>query len=102
MMQRIEPHETELTGNWIVEDGRARGDAVCQRVEWLTQSFLVKIADSRQSGGWETLYHDPIDGRLWERTYPNGEMHGGGPPRLAFLTPEEAAKKYGRVVVQNS
>lgn len=101
-VQRIEPHETELTGNWIVDDGLVRGDAVCERVEWLTQNFLVRIADGKQSGGWETLFQDPSDRRLWERTYPRGEMHGAGPPRLALLTRDEATKKYGGAIVQIS
>src|SRR5579872_1950519 len=87
-MNKIEPHETELTGNWVVEGGHVRGDATCERVNWLTQSWLVQVAHSRSGGGWETLYRDPSDGRLWERTYPQGEMHGGGPPRLVLLTPE--------------
>jgi hypothetical protein len=102
MMQRIEPNETELTGNWVVEEGRFRGDAVCARVKWLTQHWLVKVGDSGQSGGWETLYQDPGDGRLWERTFPQSEMHGGGPPRLTLLTPEEAAKKYDGVPLRKS
>jgi hypothetical protein len=101
-MQRIEPNETELAGNWIFEDGRVSRDSVSERIKWLTQIWLTKISDSRLSGGWETLYQDPSDGRLWERTYPKGEMHGGGPPRLALLTPDEAAMKYDGVPSQKS
>jgi len=100
-MNRIQPHETELTGNWVVEDGRARGDATCERIKLLTQSWLEQVAYSRDGGGWETLYRDPSDGRLWERTYPQREMHGGGPPRLTFLMPEHAAEKYDGVMVRN-
>jgi Immunity protein 27 len=79
-----------------------RGDATCERVNWLTQNWLVQVAYSRESGGWETLYRDPSDGRLWERTYPRSEMHGGGPPRLVLLTPEQASEKYDRAAVQKS
>ena len=32
--------------------------------------------------------------RLCERTYPQGEMQGGGPPRLRVLSEEEARQKY--------
>jgi hypothetical protein len=98
-MNPIQPHEIELTGRWIVEGERVRSDATCERVKWLMQSCLVKLAYSRAGGGWETLYRDPNDGRLWELTYPQGEMHEGGPPRLAHLTPEQAAEKYDGVVV---
>jgi hypothetical protein len=100
-MNQIKPHETELTGKWVAEGGRVRGDAACEQINWLTQNWLVQVADSRDGGGWETLYRDPNDGRLWERTYPQGEMQGGGPPRLAFLTPEQAARKYDGVSVPN-
>ena len=43
---------------------------------------------------WQLLYRDPKDGRLWEQTSPQGEMHGGGPPRLAVISEEEARKRY--------
>lgn len=79
-----------------------RGDATCERIHWLTQNWLVQVAYIREGGGWETLYQDPSDGRLWERTYPQSEMHGGGPPRLELLTPEQAAEKYNGVVVHKS
>jgi hypothetical protein len=96
-MRLIQPHEKELTGNWLVEDDQVRADPACERVQWLTQNVLVKIADSKEGGGWETLYQDPADSRLWERTYPQSEMHGGGPPQLKLLTEEEATRKYDSV-----
>jgi hypothetical protein len=99
-MNRIEPHETELPGGWVVEGGPVRGDDISERIKWLTENWLLQLAYSRDGGAWETLYRDPTDGRLWERTYPQGEMHGGGPPRLALLTPSQAAEKYGDLVAQ--
>ncbi len=98
----LQPHETELTGQWIAEDGLVRGDDTCERIKWLTQSYLVQVAYSRDGGGWETLFQDPGDGRLWERTYPRGEMHGGGPPRLSLLTPDQVAIRYDEVALQKS
>ena len=59
-------------------NGRVRGDATCQRIESLTTNDLQEVAISKQWGGWETLFRDPDDGRYWERTYPQGEMQGGG------------------------
>ena len=32
--------------------------------------------------GWITDYRDPRSGATWQLTYPQGEMHGGGPPLL--------------------
>jgi hypothetical protein len=93
------PNERVLTGRWLLEDGRARGDATCERIAWLIMHHLQKIAVSPESGAWEMLYRAPDDGRYWERTYPQGEMHGGGPPQLKCLTFQEASKKYGAAVL---
>jgi hypothetical protein len=51
------------------------------------------------STGWDVLYRDPNDGRLWELIYPQSEIHGGGPPQLISLTAEDAAQKYGDRIV---
>jgi hypothetical protein len=91
--ERLQANETELTGNWLAENGRVTGDITCQRIEWLVEHYLRKVADS--VGGWETLYQDPEDGRYWEKTYPQGELHGGGPPRLSTLASDEVEQKYG-------
>jgi hypothetical protein len=58
---KLRPTETELIGRWEMADGRVRADATCERIEWLTSSYLEKIAAS--GGGWETLFRDPDDGR---------------------------------------
>jgi hypothetical protein len=96
-MNKLHPDEQVLTGAWLFVDGPAQRDRVCERIEWLIAHQLLKVADSPQSGAWETLYRDPDDGRYWERTYPQGEMHGGGPPQLKCLTFQEARNKYGTV-----
>ena len=97
-MMKLQPDETLLIGNWITENGKARADAVCERIAWLIANHLKKVSDHPQSGAWETLYRDPADGRLWERTYPQGEMQGGGPPQLGWLPKESATQKYGTAV----
>ena len=68
------------------------GDVACDRVHHLTDDYLIKIG--KDWSGWETLYQDPRDGRYWERTYPRGEMHGGGPPALMNLSGDDAKNKY--------
>jgi Immunity protein 27 len=93
--EQLKANETELTGDWLVQNGRVKGDITCQRIEWLIKHYLRKVADSSEGGGWETLYQDPNDTRYWERTYPQSEMHGGGPPRLRTLTIDEVKQKYG-------
>jgi hypothetical protein len=90
----LQPHETELTGQWIAENGEVRGDAACERINWLVTSHLEKLAFSPESGGWDTLFRDPGDGRYWERIYPQSELHGGGPPQLLCLSKVLAFTKY--------
>jgi hypothetical protein len=91
-MMELQPDEIVLTGNWLVEGGSVTADDVCRRIEWLIESRLEHLA--ADSSGWDTLYRDPRDGRLWEHTYSQGEMHGGGPPQLKVVSPENAAAKY--------
>lgn len=90
------PTETELVGNWVTKnDGSVVGDATTQRIKWLAESCLTHLAYSPSCGAWETLFRDEEDNRLWERTYPQGHMHGGGPPKLYVISLEEACAKYG-------
>jgi len=87
----IDPTETLITGKWSLQGRNMIGDANCERIERLISSQFVHIAGS----GWEILYLNPLDGAYWEKTYPQGEMHGGGPPELRRLSFDEAKKKYG-------
>jgi Immunity protein 27 len=95
---KLAPHETTLVGRWFAESGQLRAGATCARINWLTSHHLRQIGISEQWGAWETLFQDPDDGRYWERTYPHGEMQGGGPPALSLLTREQAKAKYGDAV----
>ena len=96
-MNKIAPTETILTGKWIIQNGKVVGDAECKRIDSLISSYLELIG--RHPNGWEVLYRDPADKRIWELTYPQNEMHGGGPQQLRCLTIEEAKKKYGENIV---
>ena len=80
-----------------MRDGRVVADETCQRINELTTSHLKELG--RDSSGWDVLYRDPDDGRLWELTYPQSELQGGGPPQLRCLTTDEAKKKYSPAVV---
>jgi hypothetical protein len=91
---KLKPDEVEQVGKWVAVNGQLRADKTCERIQWLTTHHLRKVATSKQCGGWETLFEDPDDGRLWERTYPQSEMQGGGPPRLSVLSREQAKVKY--------
>lgn len=91
-MESLNPNDNDLIGKWIEVDGEVDGDATTKRIQWLTSGILEKIAIA--DGGWATLFRDNSDRRYWERTYPQGAMHGGGPPRLRCISEKEARKKY--------
>lgn len=96
---KISAQETELVGKWIVQQGQVQRDATCERIQDLTSNHLRRVAVSRQWGAWETLFQDPDDGRYWEQTYPQNDLHGGGPPTLTHLPKHQAEAKYGREVL---
>lgn len=93
-MNKLIPQETSLIGKWDFDGQNIVADQACERIKWLTKSVLEEIAVSKQYGGWETLIRDREDGRYWERTYPQGELQGGGPPALTYISEKEARKKY--------
>jgi hypothetical protein len=95
---KLTSEETELVGKWVGGTGQLRGDTTCERIQWLTSSHLRKVAVSKQWGAWEILFRDPDDGRYWEQTYPQSELHGGGPPALKCVSQEQASAKYGNAV----
>jgi len=89
----ISPEEVEIIGSWVMVNGRMTEDDTSQRISSLVKTELQQVATSKD--GWEKLYRDPRDGRLWELTYPQSEMQGGGPPALLLISPEKAQEKYG-------
>lgn len=66
------------------------------RIRWLVAERLV--ARGRSADGWDWLFEDPRDGRLWELTFPLGTVHGSGPRLLRAVTPEWAAEKFEPLV----
>jgi hypothetical protein len=89
----LNPNETLLVGQWELRGGTVVGDATCERIERLVSRHLVEVA--RSTDGWSTLFQDPSDDRFWERTFPQGDVHGGGPPMLSCISRREADQKYG-------
>lgn len=85
----------ELVGEWQVVGARVEANDSCQLIAQELPR-LTKLATAE--AGWSTLYRDPTDSRLWELTYPQGELHGGGPPTLRVMQGDAAKEKYGLVV----
>jgi hypothetical protein len=92
MTDGLLPHETRLEGQWVSRKGKTKPDAVSERIARLVRNSLVRVAPD--ATGWDILYRDPRDGRLWELIYPHSEMHGGGPPLLRVVSIDEAHSKY--------
>jgi hypothetical protein len=88
----LRPSETLLKGAWITSGNGVVADETCKRIEALTSGSLKHLAND--ATGWESLFEDPADGRLWELYYPQSEMHGGGPPSLRNITALQASSKY--------
>lgn len=89
----INSNETEIRGNWKTVDGKSVADESTRRIEVLVKQYLKEVR--RDVSGWDVLFTDPSDGRFWELTYPQSELHGGGPPLLRWLTEHQVRKKYG-------
>jgi hypothetical protein len=90
---KLQPHEIEVVGAWIMKDNKMTVDDNERRISWLIENALEELG--KGEGGWSTLYQDRDDQRLWELTYPQSEMYGGGPRRLTVLSLDEVAGKYG-------
>jgi hypothetical protein len=91
-MKPLQPNEQRLEGQWIKSGGNVVEDATAQRIQELVMSGLTKLADSES--GWESLYLDKSDSRMWELTYPRQEWHGGGPPTLTHVSADYVKSKY--------
>lgn len=88
MFKDLRPEETELIGMWLDLGGKVTGDAIADRVVWLTTERLVKLAEKRDD--LAELYRDPLDSRLWEKVLPFED----GPPTLRSITPAEAKARF--------
>ncbi len=44
--------------------------------------------------GWSQLFVDRFDYTYWEMTFPQSDMHGGGPKLLSQVTKDFAHAKY--------
>ncbi len=64
-------------------NGVVTEDETCLRIRLAIETDLRQVAKSND--GWETFYQDQGDGRYWALSYPQSQMHGGGPPLLRLV-----------------
>jgi hypothetical protein len=43
---------------------------------------------------WRVLHRNPKTGEYWEESFPESELHGGGPPVFKKISEEEAKRKF--------
>jgi hypothetical protein len=88
----LRPEESQLVGAWTSSGEVVAPDATALRIEKLVSSYLHYVTSD--ATGWDKLYLDLADSRLWELTYPQSHLHGGGPPMLSLIPAGEASRKY--------
>jgi immunity protein 27 of polymorphic toxin system len=92
---KLADDETELVGQWLVKGPKITADAICARIEGLISGHLVSLGADESC--WDALYRDPDTGQLWELSWPQSSLHGGGPPRLRLVLADDVRPKYGQV-----
>lgn len=92
---KLLPEEKDLVGKWKLAGNTLECDSTARRIDRLVKEQLRQLGTD--PSGWDVLYKDPDDGRLWELTYPESDSEGGGPPRLTHLDRDSAISKYGSI-----
>ena len=92
MSMKPDNGENKLIGNWIEKNGSVSQDSVCERIQWLTDTFFEQVIVDADN--WSALYKNPDDRNYWELTYPQSHMQGGGPPTLQRVSDDYARKQF--------
>jgi len=72
----------QIVGNWIYENGEIVADSNCKIIESMLKEELREIEVSED--GWTKRYQDE-NGNIWELTFPESNLLGGGPPQLTRI-----------------
>jgi hypothetical protein len=64
---------------WVLRDGRTVAEGDAATIDTLLGD-LDRVA--HKDGGWTSLHQHRKTGEFWELSYPQSQMHGGGPRRL--------------------
>jgi hypothetical protein len=74
--------EKEIIGRWLFKNGKVVADSNCNLIESMIKNDLKEIEVSED--GWTKRYQER-NGSIWELTYPESHLHGGGPPKLTRI-----------------
>jgi hypothetical protein len=74
--------EKEIIGKWVFKDGKMVADSNCELIESMIKNDLTEIKISED--GWTKRYQH-TNKSIWELTYPESHLHGGGPPKLTRI-----------------
>jgi len=74
--------DEEIIGKWICKNGEIIADPNCQIIESMIENDLKEISSSED--GWTKHYQEKND-NIWELTYPENHLHGGGLPKLTRI-----------------
>jgi hypothetical protein len=84
----LAPHESHLCGK-----AGFKPDEVTLRIRKLVAGSLRKVAGS--ADGFNQLYLDPRDGRLWELRHLRGRIEPEEPLSLTLVSANEAKERFG-------
>lgn len=59
--------------------------------EYARNHLVTVVVDD---SNWQTLYRCPVTGVYWKKFFPQGELHGGGPPELLKIDEEAARREF--------
>lgn len=74
--------EKEIIGKWVFKNGKIFADSNCEAIKSMIKNDLSEIEISED--GWTKIYQH-TNGSIWELSYPESHLHGGGPPKLTRI-----------------
>ncbi len=75
-----------------MKDDKIVENSNCALIKEKLTNALIQVAIS--TDGWTTLYKEKNSDVYWELTYPQSEMHGGGPAQLESFNYDKIKNKY--------
>ena len=75
-------NDREIIGKWELKNGKIIADLNCQLIESMLKDDLSELMTAED--GWTKQYKGKEDD-IWELTFPQSNLQGGGPPKLTII-----------------